>query len=180
MDLRGNIQEITFSNIGEPILRIKLNRTARVNDVINYEENEPVKLKITKAGNSRTLEQNNLLWAIISDIDKGLNAIPTETGRWDIYTIGIEELGVEYEDYKLPRQSVDMVRKAFRKCRVIEEYGNDVVLRCFVGSSKFNKKQMGELIDWFIRYAGKMQIPIRDYIDDWKYLFEEKKKKIRS
>ena len=170
MDLRGKIENISYGLYGEPLLTIKLDRTARTNEIVDYNQ-ELVKLKLTKAGTSRTLQQNNLLWGIIADIDRGLNGIPTEIGRMDIYTTGIENLGVEYEDYKLPAKSVEIVRKGFRKCRVIEEYGEDVILRCFTGSSKFNKKQMGELIDWFIRYAAKMQIPIRDYMDEWQGLF---------
>lgn len=171
MDLRGNIQEITYSATGEPLATFKLDRTARTNDFLDYEIGQQVKIKITKAGDSRTLRQNNLLWGIIGDIDKGLNGIPSEAGRWDIYTTGIEELGVEYEDYKVPAKSVQIFKKSFRKCRVIEEYGEEVILRCFTGSSKFNKKQMGELIDWFIRYAAELQIPIIDYRNEWNDLY---------
>ena len=171
MDLRGNIHEIYYSATGEPLVTFKLNRTANTNDILNYEKEQPLNLKISKAGNSRTLRQNRLMWKIINDIDRGLNGYQTESGRWDIYTTGIEELGVEYEDYKIPVKSVEIFKKSFRKCRVIEEYGEDVILRCFVGSSKFNKKQMGELIDWFIRYAAELQIPIMKYQDEWNELY---------
>lgn len=171
MDLRGTIQDISFSFIGEPLITFKLNRTAATNEILDYDKEQPLKLKISKAGNSRTLRQNNLMWKIINDIDNGLNGYQTESGRWDIYTTGIEELGVEYEDYKIPAKSVEIFKKSFRKCRVIEEYGEEVILRCFTGSSKFNKKQMGELIDWFIRYAAELQIPIIDYRNEWNDLY---------
>lgn len=171
MDLRGTIQDISFSFTGEPLVTFKLNRTAATNEILDYDKEQPLKLKISKAGNSRTLRQNNLMWKIINDIDNGLNGYQTESGRWDIYTTGIEELGVEYEDYKIPAKSVEIFKKSFRKCRVIEEYGEEVILRCFTGSSKFNKKQMGELIDWFIRYAAELQIPIIDYRNEWNDLY---------
>ena len=171
MDLRGTIQDVSFSFIGEPLITFKLNRTAATNEILDYDKEQPLKLKISKAGNSRTLRQNNLMWKIINDIDNGLNGYQTESGRWDIYTTGIEELGVEYEDYKIPAKSVEIFKKSFRKCRVIEEYGENVILRCFVGSSKFNKKQMGELIDWFIRYAAELQIPTLKYKAEWNSLY---------
>ena len=171
MDLRGNIQDISFSMTGEPLITFKLDRTARTNEIFEYDKEQALKLKITKTGNHRTVRQNNLMWAILTDIDKGLNGHPTENGRWEIYTMGIEELGVEYEDVKVEIKAVEVFKTQFRKCRVIEEYRDYVILRCFIGSSKFNKKQMGELIDWFIRYASKMQIPIIDYRNEWESMF---------
>lgn len=171
MDLRGKIENISFGVQGEPLATFKLDRTAKVNELLQYDTEQQLNIKITKGGSSRTIRQNNLMWSILTEIDKGMNGYSTENNRWDIYTMGIEQLGAEYKDVELTREAVDVFKTQFRKCRVIEEYANKVILRCFVGSSRFNKSQMGELIDWFIRYAAEMQIPVMAYRDEWEQMF---------
>lgn len=171
MDLYGNYKDLSFDAFGSPRLTLNILRQADVNELQNLNEDEMLKIKITKMKSDRTLKQNNLLWALISDIDKAINGVKSEKGRWDIYTQGIENLGVEYEDVLIPKKSLKMFKRAFRACKVINEYDDKIHLRCFIGSSKFTKAQMAELIEYFLDMAINAQVTTVDYRKQYEELF---------
>ena len=171
MELRGEIKGISYNLEGKPLITFEIDRMADVNNIPTLEKDEKLKIKITKQGSNRTVYQNNLMWGIIAEIDRTENGIPTEEGRWDIYTYGIEYMGIEYEDYLIPKAALKAIKKGFRATRVIDDLGEQLQVRCFVGSSRFNKKQMGELIDYFLRYAQELEIPLIDYRTQYNELF---------
>ena len=171
MELRGEIKGISYNLAGKPLITFEIDRMADVNDITTLEKDEKLKIKISRQGSNRTLYQNNLMWGIIAEIDRVENGIPTEEGRWDIYTYGIEYMGIEYEDYLIPKAALKAIKKGFRATRVIEDMGEQLQVRCFIGSSRFNKTQMGELIEYFIRYAGELNIPLVDYRHQYEELF---------
>jgi hypothetical protein len=171
MELRGEVKGISYNLEGKPLITFEIDRMADVNNIPTLEKDEKLKIKITKQGSNRTVYQNNLMWGIIAEIDRVENGIPTEEGRWNIYTYGIEYMGIEYEDYLIPKEALKAIKKGFRATRVIEEYEDKYQVRCFIGSSRFNKKQMGELIDYFLRYAQELEIPLIDYRAEYSRLF---------
>ena len=171
MELRGEIKGISYNLAGKPLITFEIDRMADVNNILTLEKDEKLKIKISKQGSNRTVYQNNLMWGIIAEIDRAENGMPTEEGRWDIYTYGIEYMGIEYEDYLIPKAALKAIKKGFRATRVINDLGEQLQVRCFVGSSRFNKSQMGELIDYFIRYAGELNIPLVDYRNQYEELF---------
>lgn len=170
MDYSGVVK--SFEEVqGELVMRISLDKSNITKDDIDNSTGKRTRIKVLKDGQGRTLRQNNLMWKIISEIDKGMNGVESEDGRWEIYTLGIEMLGVEYQDFQITEKALDFFKKNFRRCRVIQENGDKMIIRCYTGSSKFNKQQMGELIDWFINYASKLRIPVMQYRDEWEMLF---------
>lgn len=171
MKLRGRLKQRSYDDNGKLLATFEIDRVQDVNELIKVEIGEDLALKVSKKGKHRSTEQNSLMWAIIAEIVKHESGIVTEDGRWEMYTYGIESQGVEYEDLYIPKGSLKTIKKAFRACRVIEEYDTNVWVRCFTGSSKFNKKQMGELIDWFLRYASNLNIPLIDYRAEYEELF---------
>ena len=171
MELRGEIKGISYNLEGKPLITFEVDRMADVNKIPTLEKDEKLKIKISRQGSNRTVYQNNLMWGIIADIDRQENGMPTEEGRWDIYTYGIEYMGIEYEDYLIPKAALKAIKKGFRATRVIDDLGEQLQVRCFVGSSRFNKKQMGELIEYFISYAYELGIMLNDYRDEYNNLF---------
>ena len=171
MELRGEVRSISYNMQGKPLITFEIDRMADVNNISTLEKDEKLKIKITKQGSNRTVYQNNLMWGIIAEIDRAENGIPTEEGRWGIYTYGIEYMGIEYEDYLIPKAALKAIKKGFRATRVIEDMGEQLQVRCFVGSSRFNKSQMADLIEYFIRYAGELNIPLADYRNQYEELF---------
>lgn len=171
MKLQGNFKSLGYSEFGKPIISLELDRILDINEIEKLNKDDRYNIKITNAKESRTLRQNNLLWAIIGDIDKKINGLPTEEGRWSIYTQGIEEVGAEYEDVIIPKKSLKIFKSAFRSYKILEDYGNSILLRCFIGSSHFDKKQMGDLIDYFLKTAADNGVTIIDYRSEYEELF---------
>lgn len=171
MELRGKVNNLSYSLDGKPILSLEIQRTADANNITKLKPDSLYKIKLNEQGSNRTVYQNNLMWGIIAEIDKAENGIPSEDGRWDIYTLGIENMGIEYEDYLIPQKALKAIKKGYRATRVLENYRDDVLVRCFIGSSRFNKKQMGELIDYFLDWAAQLEIPLYDYRTQYNELF---------
>lgn len=171
MELRGEIKGISYNLEGKPLITFEIDRMADVNNIAALQKDEKLKIKISRQGSNRTLYQNNLMWGIIAEIDRVENGIPTEEGRWDIYTYGIEYMGIEYEDYLIPKEALKAIKKGFRATRVIHDMGDQLQVRCFVGSSRFNKSQMADLIEYFISYASENGIMLSDYKDEYNNLF---------
>ena len=160
MKLKGKVLGKSFSDRGNPIINVEVARVGDYKDVdLLNEEYHDITIKKSKG---RSLEQNSMMWGVIAQIDKYLNGYPTEDGRWDIYLYGLEMAGVEYEDYSIPPEAVKILKESFRKCRVIDEDGDHVIIRCYTGSSKLNKGQMADLITFFINWAFKMGLRIDD------------------
>lgn len=171
MKLTGNFKNLSFNEFGKPIISFEVNRTLDVNGIEKLNQDDFYNIKISNVKSSRTLRQNNLLWAIIGDIDKKINGVPTEENRLALYIDGIEAVGAEYEDIIIPKKSINIFKSAFRSYKILEDFGNSVLLRCFVGSSKFDKKQMGNLIDYFLKIASENGVTIIDYRSEYEELF---------
>lgn len=171
MKLKGRLKNLNYSLEGKPQATFELERYLDINKIGEIEEKDLLNLNISNARKSRTLAQNNLLWAIISDIDKKINGIPSEVTRWDLYVAGIEETGVEFEDVIIPKKSLGIFTQAFRACKILDERDEQIILRCYVGSSKFDTKQMANLIDYFIKKATEVGVTIVDYKQEFEKLF---------
>lgn len=171
MKVKGRIKNLNYNIEGKPQVTFELERYLDINKIYEIKEEDLLNINISNAKKSRTLDQNNLLWAIISDIDKKVNGIPSEASRWDLYIQGIEEVGAEFEDIEIPSKSLRIFKGAFRAYKILDEKNDRILLRCFVGSSKFDTKQMGNLIDYFIRMASEAGVTIIDYRAEFERLF---------
>lgn len=171
MKLKGKLTNLNYSLEGKPQATFELERYLDINRIVELEGIDLLNLNISNARKSRTLDQNNLLWAIISDIDKKINGIPSELTRWDLYVAGIEEAGVEFQDIIIPKKSLNIFKKAFRAYKILDEKENEIILRCYIGSSQFDTKQMGDLIEYFIKKATDIGVTIVDYRAEFERLF---------
>ena len=107
MKLKGKLTNLNYSLDGKPQATFELERYLDINKIGELNGIDLLNLSISNARKSRTLDQNNLLWAIISDIDKKINGIPSELTRWELYVAGIEEAGVEFQDIQIPKNSLN-------------------------------------------------------------------------
>ncbi|MGF0095029.1 hypothetical protein ACQRC6_01195 [Peptoniphilus sp. SGI.035] len=171
MKVKGRLKNLNYNIEGKPQVTFELERYLDINKIYEIKEEDLLNINISKAKKSRTLDQNNLLWAIISDIDRKINGIPSEIFRWDLYIQGIEEAGIEYEDVLIPQKSLKIFKQAFRAYKILGEKEDKILLRCFLGSSKFDTKQMTNLIDYFLKKASELGVTIVDYREEYERLF---------
>lgn len=111
----------------------------------------------------RSIEQNKLMWEIINRIAK-----ETNNDEWEIYCLGLEKANCKSEYLMVLPAAYETIKKTFRAVKICEhrEYnGKDMlIVKAFVGSSKFDVNEMNELIEFFIRTASEQDIYIKDLL----------------
>ena len=119
-------------------------------------------IEIKEVKSKRSLEQNRLLWALLGELEKQTDE---SLMNWYIkalidcnakpeYLVGSEAL---YESLVLLFRAV----KPISKRMIVNDKGKEVegiVYQCFVGSSKFNVKEMNQLIDVVLGYCAELGI----------------------
>lgn len=100
---------------------------------------------------NRTLEQNALLWELLTQIDKTVNGT---RDPWDWYVFAIKKTGAKTKVIYMNDDSLDELKQMCLdkngNIRAVEPLGkiDDLyAYRIFYGSSKFNTKEMSLLID---------------------------------
>ncbi|WP_462385213.1 hypothetical protein [Intestinibacillus massiliensis] len=129
--------------------------------------------------NARTLRQNNMMWALLEIMAAAKNGRPTGDGSWECYIEMLEACGAKYEHIMCLRQAAPELKQMFRAIREQEsrQYnGKDmVVCKCFVGSSKFDTKEMGLLIDTVLDHLAQMDLTeeqardVFSYREEWRH-----------
>lgn len=142
--------------------------TGTIRDIIT----ELMKLDLTKLyvceikspKSQRSLQQNKLLWRLIHKIAK-------ETGHDDmeIYCTALERADALSDYVITATDMLEGLRKSFRGVRFIRKQeinGKECnVYKVYLGSSKMNMKEMGELLDIVYQMCSELRIPVEDYYE---------------
>lgn len=127
----------------------------------DLEENQKYNIEFKKFRKSRSLEQNSMMWGIINKISE-----ETNNDIMDVYCTGLEYANAKSEFLMCIPEALESIKKSFRAVKICEkrEYnGKDMlVLKCYIGSSKYDTKEMTTLIDYFIRQASELGIYIEE------------------
>ena len=125
----------------------------------------------------RTLRQNRALWALISEITAAENGglKPREYVN-DTYVQLIEEANINVEYWEGLEEMIDVLqgddnKKPYRVVKVVEHRksakGVDtVLLACYKGTSRFNTKEMNDLIDITLDRGREHGIDLLVYEED--------------
>ncbi len=108
-----------------------------------------VEVKFHKS--QRSLEQNRLLWALLGKMAVALSGNKRKVSTEECYCLMLEEANVSYDYLLALPEAEPMLRQSFRVIRKIDERevnGKTLNLyQYFIGSSKFDTKEMTELIE---------------------------------
>lgn len=126
--------------------------------LFEFDLDEYIEIDIKKVKNKRTIKQNKYMWKLIHEISK-----QQHQDDMDIYINALEESNAKYE-YVMGLETIENeLKKNFRAVKVVrpEEYKGKkmIVYKCFIGSSKFDKEEMGMLLETVLRYASELNIP---------------------
>lgn len=107
-------------------------------------------LTLKQYKNSRSLEQNALMWELITQIAN----CTAGADKWDIYISGLEKANAEYEYLACLPETEESLKRVFRAIKpaglMPTPKGKQMtVYKCYTGSSKYTSKEMTELIDYF-------------------------------
>lgn len=129
---------------------------------INDLEKREYTIELSELKNKRTLQQNRYFWALVHEIaEKEDGHLKDEM---ETYCALLELANAKYEYIRMLDTAVDTLRttpgiRALRVVRKVEEKGRIFAdCKVYIGSSKFDTKEMAQLIDTTIDYAEKIGI----------------------
>ena len=113
--------------------------------------NVPCSIDIRPYRGQRSLLQNAKLWACLQEL-----ADTTGNDLMDIYITALEECGAKYEWIAAAPNTIDSLRQVFRAVKpfgtITTSKGQQLVAyKCFIGSSRYDTKEMAKLIDFVER-----------------------------
>lgn len=105
------------------------------------------RITLADVKSKRSIQQNNLLWAVIGDISQ-----KTGINDWDIYCQLLELANAKYEYMLVLNEAIPMLKSQMRAVQDLHQIrvvnGKEMkAVKCYYGSSKFNTKEMNILID---------------------------------
>lgn len=124
-------------------------------------------IELSELKNKRTSQQNKYLWALIHEIAEKENGHLKD--ELETYCALLERANAKYEYIRVLDSAVETLRstvgiRALHVVRRVQE--NEKVFadcKVYIGSSKFNTKEMNVLIDTTIDYAEQLGIQTEFY-----------------
>lgn len=131
----------------------------------DLEKENTYTLEIKKLKSKRSLNQNNYFWKLIDEINKKQNGFKKD--NWALYLQLLEMADIKYTYLQVLEDALDLVKRNFRACKVIEHRivnGKDTVMvKVWDGQSNFNKEEMSALIEVTLDYAEQVGVPTTFY-----------------
>ena len=119
------------------------------------------KVEITKPKSKRSLKQNKYLWGMIKDLSDY-----TKEETLSIYIKALEEAQALYVELIGIPDVEEILRKNYRAVKIVRAFKQNgktfYVYKCFVGSSKFDTKEMTKLIDIVKNWCIEEKIPVKE------------------
>lgn len=159
--------QMTYTPTGE------INITVTVDGYYNkrkakqiYEEmkNKEMIVNIKEFKSARTLEQNEMLWGVIRSISDKVNHSHREEDMLNIYSTLLQRANIKREYIRTYKTAKNILEQSFRAVLEVPnslkiENGKETVgFWVYYGSSKFNTKEMTELIEIALDLATEVGV----------------------
>lgn len=112
---------------------------------------QKLEIEVKPYKSKRSLEQNRLLWVLLGKMAIAMSGTRNRVSSEECYCIMLEEANVSYDYLLALPEAENMLRKTFRVIRKIDERevnGKNLnMYQYFIGSSKYNTKEMTELME---------------------------------
>jgi hypothetical protein len=135
------------------IVQFKVSNWQSKKVVENIEKEKNYQLDIKEVKSQRSVNQNKFMWKIIHDIVGHLQADGQyDIDEMDLYCYILENANCKYE-YLIAScdEVIDKLKQTFRAVKYIRNQdvnGKECkVIKCYLGSSKYNVKEMNVLIE---------------------------------
>lgn len=156
-ELTGQIKDISVDFItGKANLTLSINeKTDLMSCYDKLSKCEKLSFKIDKYKEKRSLNANAYFWQLCSKLADALSTEKVTYTKEGIYRKAIKDVGI-YKDFEnLSPSDAKTLRHAWELLGtgwITEQVdympdGENVVVRCYYGSSQYNTKQMSRLID---------------------------------
>lgn len=162
------IEMMTKPN-GEVMLTLTIDgyyNMRKAKELYNELKDKEIHATLKAFKSSRSIEQNDMLWSIITQISDKVNGSHREEDLMNIYGILLQKANIKREYIRTLLQAKDILGQSFRavievpNSRKIENGKETVGFWVYYGSSTFNTKEMTELIDIALDTATEVGIDI--------------------
>lgn len=150
MRLKGKISDVVRNSKGDVIVSFVVDNYSTRDITDNLKDSDIYSIEVKKWKDKRTIDQNSLMWALISEIDKTINGIATPDSEMAIYISALVKAGAKYTTMVVEKKAEMMLREKFRAVQFLHNYAKDDnygVYRLYYGSSKMDKEEFALLID---------------------------------
>lgn len=121
-----------------------------------------IDVDLKKYKSKRSLEQNRLLWALLGKMAMAMSGRATAETTEECYIAMLESANVKADFLIGLPEVADSLRQVYRIVRKVDERkenGKTVFMyQCFTGSSKFDTKQMTDLIEHVLDKLAELGI----------------------
>ncbi|MGJ0961697.1 hypothetical protein ACR75P_08430 [Faecalicoccus pleomorphus] len=161
----GKLLQRTIDEDGSMNVTFKVDNW-RYRNYLQKLDKKEYSIVLSDVRNSRTLQQNKYLWALIHEISENENAQSNDDIEMYCYLLRMAK--AKYTFVSVIEDGLEDLKKEMRYVEVIEyetrpngkRFAN---CRVFLGSSKFDTKEMAKLIDTTIEYAENLGIDTAYY-----------------
>lgn len=132
----------------------------------NQLKDKELSVKVSEFKDKRSLDQNEMLWAVITQISEHVNHSKQEQDLMNIYSTVLLRANVKREYIRTLPEAEDILKQSFRavievpNSRKIENGKETVGYWVYYGSSRFNTKEMSQLIEVALDIATEVGIDI--------------------
>jgi hypothetical protein len=138
-------------------LRLRIDNHRHASYLAELVEGIDYRIDIKPIKSKRSIEQNKLLWALLHALE-----IETKVIAMTWYIQALQDTGAVCEYIWATEKTEDSLKKQFRAIERIKPHkiknSNGWLYKVFIGSSKFNTKEMTELIETVLRYCAELDI----------------------
>lgn len=135
----------------------------------NLRNEEKLSVEISKYRKKRSLDANSYCWLLCTKLANKLSDEKVKYTKEDIYRNAVKELGIykdfpnmKQDDAKTLRHAWEMLGTGWIAEQVdFMQDGENVVIRCYYGSSTYNTKQMSRLIDNIVQDCKSVGVPTK-------------------
>ena len=125
---------------------------------LKIDENEYLKVEIKKVKDKKTLQQNRYMWELIHQIAQKQNQ-----DEMEVYCQALQEANAKYtwlEGLPEIKEKLLQVYRAVQITRYEERFGKQfAIFKCYEGTSKYDKKEMMDLLEIIVGWAEELDIP---------------------
>ena len=169
VEVTGKILDFSLDFVtGKPKITLELNEKQEATQGYDEFKNcEKLSIKISKYRKKRSLDANAYCWVLCTKLAEKLSDDKVKYTKEDIYRNAVQELGI-YKDFpnlnpsdaKTLRHAWELLGTGWITEQVdFMQDGENVVIRCYYGSSTYNTKQMSRLIDNLVQDCEAVGIP---------------------
>jgi hypothetical protein len=169
-ELTCKLASLAFNRDGKPMITFEMNE--RISALAMADELyscDKLSLKIDKFRPKRSLNANAYLWKLCDLIADKLSEDGCPTTKNEVYREAVKSKGIYREQGELPLDFAKTSRHAWEMLGTgwiteqvdFEPDGDRVIVRYYYGTSQYNSRQMGKVIDWLLDECFQLGIPTK-------------------